>query len=102
MRVLVTGASGFVGSHAVKALLDAGHRPRLLARDADRTARVLRSAGVSDADISAMDMCIGDMLDETAVSRALDGCEAVIHAAAALGVTDRRTDLTKINVTGTR
>lgn len=49
-----------------------------------------------------MDMCIGDMLDEAAVSRALDGCQAVIHAAAALGVTDRRTDLTKINVTGTR
>ena len=32
MRVMVTGATGFLGSHAVKALTDAGHDVRLLVR----------------------------------------------------------------------
>ena len=33
MKVLVSGGTGFVGSHSVKALRDAGHRVRLLVRD---------------------------------------------------------------------
>jgi nucleoside-diphosphate-sugar epimerase len=99
MNVLVTGASGFVGSHTVTALVAAGHRPRLLVRDPGRAAGILGEAGVR---AEAVDLCPGDMLDEAAVSRALDGCEAVIHAAAALGVTDHRTDLVSVNVTGTR
>jgi nucleoside-diphosphate-sugar epimerase len=99
MRVLVTGASGFVGSHAVKSLLAAGHRPRLLVRDPGRAGKTLGDLGVRAEET---EMCPGDMLDEAAVARALDGCDAVIHAAAALGVTDRRTDLVSVNVTGTR
>jgi nucleoside-diphosphate-sugar epimerase len=99
MRVLVTGASGYVGSHAVKSLLARGHRPRLLVRDPGRTGQVLGGIGVRAEE---MEMCPGDMLDEAAVARALDGCDAVVHAAAALGVTGRRTDLVTVNVTGTR
>jgi len=99
MRVLVTGASGFVGSHAVKSLLATGHRPRLLVRDPGRAGKTLADLGVRAEEA---EMCPGDMLDEAAVARALDGCDAVIHAAAALGVSDRRTDLVSVNVTGTR
>jgi deazaflavin-dependent oxidoreductase (nitroreductase family) len=99
MRVLVTGASGYVGSHAVKSLLASGHRPRLLVRDPGRTGRILADIGVDPGDT---EMRHGDMLDEDAVGRALDGCDAVIHAAAALGVTGRRADLVTVNVTGTR
>ena len=32
MKVLVTGGTGFVGSHSIKAILDAGHEVRLLVR----------------------------------------------------------------------
>jgi nucleoside-diphosphate-sugar epimerase len=99
MRVLVTGASGYVGSHAVKSLLARGHRLRLLVRDRGRAGRVLSGIGVP---VEAVEMWPGDMLDEAAVARAFDGCDAVIHAAAALGVIDRRTDLVSVNVTGTR
>jgi len=99
MRVFVTGASGYVGSHAVKSLLAAGHRPRLLVRDTARAERVLAAIGIG---LDAGETCPGDMLDPEAVDRALDGCDAAIHAAAALGVTGRRTDLIKVNVAGTR
>jgi uncharacterized protein YbjT (DUF2867 family) len=86
MRVLVTGASGFVGSHTLKALLGMGHRPRLLVRDPGRAAGVLGEIGVS---AGAVEMLPGDMLDEAAVARALDGCDTAVHAAAALGLTLR-------------
>ncbi len=99
MRVLVTGGSGFIGSHTVKALLDHGHRPRLLVRDAARAEAVLSAAGCPP---EALESRTGDVLDEASVDRALDGCDAVIHAAAALGVTGARTDLAEVNVTGTR
>lgn len=99
MRVLVTGGSGFVGSYTVAALLEAGHRPRLLVRDPGRTTKVLAEVGVG-ADL--VEFYPGDMLDKGAVDQALDGCDAVIHAAAALGVTSPRDDLVTVNVTGTR
>ncbi|WP_198679264.1 NAD-dependent epimerase/dehydratase family protein [Thermomonospora amylolytica] len=99
MRVFVTGATGFVGSHAVAALLDAGHTPRLLVRDPAKAARVLAALGV---DTGSVELATGDMLDGNAVAAALDGCRAAIHAAASVGVTGGGGDLVEINVTGTR
>lgn len=77
MRVLVTGATGFVGSHTARALLDAGHRVRLLARSRARVEAVFR-ARLAQLD----DVVFGDMTDAEAVARALAGCEAAVHAAA--------------------
>ncbi|MGH2947638.1 MAG: NAD-dependent epimerase/dehydratase family protein, partial [Solirubrobacteraceae bacterium] len=76
MRVLVTGGTGFVGSHSVKALVDAGHEVRLLVRSPERIAPALAPHG-----IDAPDHVVGDVTDPDAVGRALDGCDAVIHAA---------------------
>ncbi|MCO6004928.1 nitroreductase family deazaflavin-dependent oxidoreductase [Actinoallomurus purpureus] len=99
MRVLVTGGSGFVGSYTVRALLAAGHHVRVLVRDPGRAVEILGAIGV---EAEAVEMHPGDMLDEEAVAQALDGCDAVVHAAAALGVTDTRTDVLEVNVAGTR
>ncbi|MEV5709010.1 nitroreductase family deazaflavin-dependent oxidoreductase [Actinoallomurus sp. NPDC052274] len=99
MRVLVTGGSGFVGSYTVAALLRAGHHVRVLVRDPRRAAAVLGGVGV---DAEAVEMYPGDMLDAKAVAQALDGRDAVVHAAAALGVTDPRTSVLEVNVAGTR
>ncbi|MFA1538937.1 nitroreductase family deazaflavin-dependent oxidoreductase [Actinomadura monticuli] len=99
MRIFVTGASGFVGSHTVRALLAAGHRPRALVRDPGKAARVLRSVGVAPEDV---ELVTGDMLDADAVSAALAGCDAAVHAAAAIGVTGGDRDLVEVNVRGTR
>ncbi|GGV08354.1 hypothetical protein GCM10010182_29610 [Actinomadura cremea] len=101
MRVLVTGASGFVGSHTVQALLARGHTPRALVRDPGKAGRVLGALGVAAGDV---EFVRGDMLDAGAVAEALDGCDAAIHAAAAIGVTGGARDdrVVDANVTGTR
>ena len=68
MKVLVTGGTGFVGSHAIAALLAAGHDVRVLAREPGKVARVLAPLGTGVTDVAA-----GDMTDAAAVDRALDG-----------------------------
>lgn len=79
MKVLVTGASGFVGSHTVAALLAEGYEVRATARDSGRVRRALAQLDcVDEAEVVA-----ADVLDETALARAVAGCDAVIHAAAA-------------------
>lgn len=99
MRVFVTGASGFVGSHTVKALVAEDHRPRLLVRDPAKATKVLGLLGVPEG---AVEFAPGDMLDQKAVDAGLDGCDSAVHAAAAIGVTGPANGLIDTNVTGTR
>jgi nucleoside-diphosphate-sugar epimerase len=77
VKVLVTGGTGFVGSHAVAALLRNGHRVRLLVRDPSKIQRVLEARG-----IEVDDYAVGDMADAQTVRSALMGCDAAMHAAA--------------------
>jgi nucleoside-diphosphate-sugar epimerase len=79
VKVLVTGGTGFVGSHAVAALLRSGHQVRLLVRDPSKIQRVLEVRG-----IEVDDYAVGDMADAQAVRTALTGCDATLHAAATL------------------
>lgn len=77
MKVLVTGGTGFTGSHTVRALAACGHEIRLLVRDADKARQVFEPYGfVPD------DLVVGDMTDASAVEGALRGCDGVLHAAA--------------------
>ena len=87
VRVLVTGGTGFVGAHSVKALVDAGHDVRLLVRSPDRIATNVRPLGVADVDFA-----VGDMTDADAVTGAMAGCDAVLHAAAVVALDRRRAD----------
>jgi dihydroflavonol-4-reductase len=75
MKVLVTGATGFLGSWLVRELLEAGHTPRALVRRTSRLDNLteLFSRGAERAE--------GDVLDAASVRGALSGCDAVIHTA---------------------
>jgi len=83
MRVLVTGGTGFVGSHSVRALRAAGHELRLLARSAAKVERVFPGADPGE-------LVIGDVTDPTAVTKALDGVDTVVHCAAVVAIEARR------------
>ena len=84
MRVMVTGATGFVGAWTTKALVDAGHEVRALVRSPDRLDRNLEPIGVE-----VTDYVVGDMTDAPVVRRAVAGCDAVLHAAAFVSTSRR-------------
>ena len=77
MRVLITGGTGFVGSHTVAAVIRGGHTVRLLVRRPERVAAALAPLGIHDTDAVT-----GDVLDPASVQAAVEGCDAIIHAAA--------------------
>jgi nucleoside-diphosphate-sugar epimerase len=85
MHVAITGGTGYVGAHIVRALLEAGHTVRLL----------VASTGADGAVAEALsrrgpvDVEVGDIRDDSAVERLLHGSDALIHAAGVVG-TDRR------------
>lgn len=87
MRVLVTGGTGFIGSHATVALLAAGHRVRLLVRTPGKVPVVFAPHGVEIDDVET-----GDITDRATVESALEGCDAVLHAAAVTSVERRRAE----------
>jgi uncharacterized protein YbjT (DUF2867 family) len=68
--ILVTGATGFVGSHLVKGLVGAGHSVKALSRDAASAGRI-EGPGVKVA--------VGDVSDVESLTRAAEGCDIVIH-----------------------
>lgn len=88
MIVLVTGASGFLGRAVAAELLAAGHGVRTLQR---------RPSGVA----GATDV-LGSITDPSAVSRAVDGVEGVIHLAAKVSLAGATRDFRSVNVGGTR
>ena len=76
MTVLVTGATGLVGSNVCRLLLDDGTTVRALVRPSSET-EPLAELGV--------ELAPGDLTDADSVLRAADGCEAIVNSAAVLG-----------------
>lgn len=76
--VLVTGASGFIGSHLTAALAAAGTRPvRALVRSEEAAERVRDAAG------GGVGIVFGDVTDQASIAAAADGCGVVYHLAGA-------------------
>lgn len=94
MLALVTGGTGFIGAHVVRALLGRGHEVRCLVRPgADR--RNLEGLPVTIA--------IGDLGEPRSLERACDGVDAVYHVAADYRLWARDTgEIYRTNVEGTR
>src|SRR6185295_6876940 len=84
-KILVTGADGFIGSHLVEALVRGGHAVRAFV-----FYNAFDSRGWLDhaepAVRSEVDVVAGDVRDPHGVRRAMQGCEAVMHLAALIGI----------------
>jgi dihydroflavonol-4-reductase len=93
-RVLVTGGTGFTGSHLVRSLVAAGHSVRVLARSAERARTLLPPE---------IEIVEGDVTDPAAVGASVRGRDVVFHLAAAFreaGIPDSR--YREVHVDGTR
>ena len=91
MRVLVTGGSGFIGSHVVDRLICEGHEPRVFDL-------VLHERRVSDR----VDRVTGDILDVASLRAAMRGCDAIIHLAAVADVDEVALDPMRADLVNTR
>lgn len=89
---LVTGATGFVGWHVARHLVEAGRRVRVLVRDPARV-----------RELDNVEVVQGDLEDPAAVRQAVDGCEALCHVAADYRLWVRNpAEMYRSNVDGTR
>jgi dihydroflavonol-4-reductase len=91
---LVTGATGFIGSHVVRHLLLRGDRVRILARNSSRK---------SNIESFGCEIAIGDLTDPTSLLRCTQGCRRVYHVAADYRLWSRNPqEIYNSNVGGTR
>lgn len=94
MKVLVTGASGFVGNHVIEGLLAAGHSVRGLSRSMPDEKR--RRSGAEYVD--AVD--VGD--PSTLSPKMFEGVDAVVHLVGIIQEAGKRQTFQRIHVEGTR
>src|SRR5690625_5023472 len=92
--VLVTGATGFVGSAVARQLVAAGHDVRVLVRN---------GADMSNLDGVAVEACTGDLTDAASLRAAVQGCRGLFHVAANYRLWTRNPDaMYAVNVDATR
>jgi len=85
--VAVTGASGYIGSHVVKNLIEAGYTVRGTVRDASRGDKTSYVLAMNDVGPGSVEIFEGDLLKahEGVFDEAFAGCAAVFHVAADIG-----------------
>jgi dTDP-glucose 4,6-dehydratase len=84
-QVLVTGAGGFIGSHLVEELVDAGAHVHALVRYSSRGD--IGNLSMLPSDVRAkIKVVAGDRRDPEAVTEAMRGCDVVLHLAALIAI----------------
>jgi dTDP-L-rhamnose 4-epimerase len=81
-KILLTGGAGFIGSHLASALVQRGHRVRVL----DILHPQVHGTDGVRSRIEGVELIRGDLLDPETLTRVLEGVEVVFHQAAAVGV----------------
>jgi nucleoside-diphosphate-sugar epimerase len=91
--ILVTGATGFIGTRLAQRLVSAGECVRCLARSSSDTSALERLE---------VEIAIGELRDPGSIIRAATGCNAVFHCAALVSDWATTAEIEQINVAGTR
>jgi len=90
---LVTGATGFIGSHLAERLVQDGYHVRCLVRPTSDTSRL---------DGLGVEVAVGDLTTASSLARAAEGCRYVLHCGALVSDWATGQEVTRVNVEGTR
>jgi dihydroflavonol-4-reductase len=80
-KVLVTGATGFIGLHCIEQLLRGGYFVRGTVRTESRGAEVINAMEQADLDASRLEIVCADLLKDEGWPAAIEGCRYVLHVA---------------------
>ena len=89
----VTGGTGFIGGFLVKRLIDEGHTVRILSRNIEKAKKTFGDT---------VEIIGGDLFDNDALKRGLDGADFVFHMAAKVGDYGPKEEFYRVNVDGTK
>ncbi len=92
MKVLVTGANGFIGSHICEFLFQNGYQVRALVR---------KTSNLDWIKHLNLELAYGDLLDPPSIQFAVNGIDVVFHTAAVVRA-KRKKDFIRVNQEGTR
>jgi acetylornithine/succinyldiaminopimelate/putrescine aminotransferase/nucleoside-diphosphate-sugar epimerase len=90
---LITGATGFIGGHLAKRLVDEGHPVRCLVRESSDTSRL------EQLDV---ELAVGNLTSASSLAHAVHGCSYVFHCGALVSDWATTQEITQTNVVGTR
>lgn len=91
MRILVTGGTGFIGSHTVRALLGAGHAVKLLVRNEEKARKLW-----ADTPEVLEDLVVGKITSGPATVDALRECDGLVHTAAPVALAVSRPEAREV------
>lgn len=92
MKVLVTGAAGFLGGHLIDMLVEDGYEVRAMVRPSEDAGRLYG--------LKRVEVVVGDMTDAASLKRAVKGVQRVFHVAAKTGPWGPEDDYWAANVQG--
>ena len=103
-RVCVTGAAGFIAGHVIVDLLDDGHDVHATVRDLGNDAKRSHLDALKEQYSGRLKMFEANLLEPGGLDAALEGCDALIHTAAAvkLAAPDPQKQIIDVAVQGTR
>jgi NAD dependent epimerase/dehydratase len=85
MKVFVTGADGFIGSHLAEALVRSGHDVRALVQYNSFNSKGWLDSLAPEM-VSQIEIVLGDVRDRSQMSACVQGCDAVFHLAALIAI----------------